>query len=153
EAKAPPFFWIGPELTRRVCGGQSPLLSDKQVREANSHGGLNVTIWEHAQHVRDMHRIEVSNFFFSTFIELHRGFQLKEIVGQGSTVETLAAHPRAGYLFICKGDGKYTDTMDKPHHELICEPHLTGLTRELALTRLGTWASTLFLYEPPRFDF
>src|SRR5215475_13015188 len=32
EAKTPPFFWIGPELTRRVCRGQSALLSDKQVR-------------------------------------------------------------------------------------------------------------------------
>jgi hypothetical protein len=153
EAKTPPFFWIGPELARRVCLGQSPLLSDKQVREGNSHGGLNVTIWERAQHVRDMHRIEVSNSFFSTFIELHRGFQLKEIVGQGSTVETLAAHSRNGYLFISKGDGKYTETMDKQPHDLIREPHLTGLTRELAFSRLGTWASTLFLYEPPRFGF
>src|SRR5262245_62893905 len=54
EAKTPPFFWIGPELTRRVCRGQSPLLSDKQVRDANSHGGLNIAIWEAAQTARDM---------------------------------------------------------------------------------------------------
>ena len=153
EAKSPPFFWIGPELVRRIRRGQSPLLSDKQVREANSNGGLNITIWEGAQHVRDMRRIEVLNSFFSTLIEVHRGFQLKEIVGQGSTDETLAGHPRAGYLFISKGDGKYTETMDKPPHELIREPHLTGLTRELAFSRLGAWASTLFVYDPPRFGF
>ena len=30
---------------------------------------------------------------------------------------------------------------------------MTGLSRELALTRMGTWASTLFVYQPPRFGF
>jgi DNA-binding CsgD family transcriptional regulator len=153
EAKTPPFFWIGTELTRRISRGCSPLLSDKQVREANSNGGLNIAVWEGAQHVRDMHRIDVSNSFFSTFIELHRGFQLKEIVGQGMTDLALAGIPRAGYLFISKVDGQYTETMDQPIHELIREPHMTGLTRELAHGRLGTWASTLFVYQPPLFGF
>jgi len=152
EVKTPPFFWIGAELTRRVSRGHSPLLADKQVREANCNGGVNIAVWEGAQHIRDMNRIEVSNSFFGTFIELHRGFQLREIVGHGSTDETLAGHPRAGYLFI-SGDGKYAETPDKAPRELIREPHLTGLTRELAPSRLGTWASTLFAYQPPRFGF
>jgi hypothetical protein len=39
ELKTPPHFWSGPELTRRVLRGDSPLLSEKQLREANSHGG------------------------------------------------------------------------------------------------------------------
>jgi hypothetical protein len=153
EVKTPPFFWIGPELTRRISCGHSPLLSDKQVREANANGGVNITIWQDAQHVRDMHRIDVLNSFLITFHELHRGFQLKEIVAQGSTDLTLAGIPRAGYLFISKGDGKYTETMDKPPQELIREPHMTGLTRELAPSRLGTWAGTLFVYQPPLFAF
>jgi hypothetical protein len=153
EAKTPPFFWIGAELTRRVGRGRSPLLSDKQVREANCNGGLNVTVWEGAVRIGDMHRIDVSNSFFGTFIELHRGFLLKEIIGHGSTDETLAGHPRAGYLFVSKVDGKYTETPDKAPRELIHEPHLTGLSRELAPGRLGTWASTLFVYQPPRFGF
>jgi hypothetical protein len=153
EVKTPPFFWIGAELTRRVSGGRSPLLLDKQVRETNSNGGVNVTVWEGAVNVPDMHRGEVSHSFLSTFIELHRGFFLKEIIGQGSTDDTLAAVLRAGYLFISSSNGQYTETIDKPPHELILEPHLTGLTRELAHSRLGTWASTLFAYEPPRFGF
>src|SRR5215831_14714454 len=153
ESKTPPFFWIGPELTRRICRGQSPLLSDKQVRGANSHGGLNIVIWEGALHVRDMHRMEVLNCLFRTLIDVHRGLQLKEIVSQGSTHEILAAYARAGYLFISEKDGKYRENMEKTPQELVREPHLIGLARELASSRLGTWASTLFLYDPPRFGF
>src|SRR5215469_13614981 len=54
EAKTPPFFWIGAEVTRRISSGCSPLLSDKQVRQANANGGVNIAVWEGAQHVRDM---------------------------------------------------------------------------------------------------
>lgn len=153
EVKTPPFFWTGAEMTRRIKSGRSPLLSDKQVREANSDGGLNVTIWEGAVRAGDMHRVEVSNSFLSTFIELHRGFLLKEVVGQASTPDVLAYALHSGYLFVSSEDGEYTETMDKPPQALICEPHITGLTRELAPSRLGTWASTLFVYEAPRFGF
>jgi len=90
EVKTPPFFWTGAEITRRISSGRSPLLSDKQVRESNSNGGLNLTVWEGAVRVGDMHRAEVSHSFLSTFIELHRGFLLKEVVGQASTPEVLA---------------------------------------------------------------
>src|SRR5216684_3923008 len=43
DLKARP-FWAGPELTKRIARGDSPLLSDKQVREANSIGGINVVV-------------------------------------------------------------------------------------------------------------
>ena len=46
ELKTPPLFWFGPELARRIMRGDSPLLSDRQVREANSCGGLNTVTWE-----------------------------------------------------------------------------------------------------------
>ncbi|SRR6266513_2148650 len=36
ELKTPPFFWARPEMTKRVLCGESPLLSDKQVRQANA---------------------------------------------------------------------------------------------------------------------
>ena len=46
ELKTPPLFWIGPELAKRVVQGDSPILSDNEVREANSTGGLNLVVWE-----------------------------------------------------------------------------------------------------------
>jgi len=153
EAKTPPFFWVGAELARRVSDGRSPLLSDKEVREANFSNGINLTIWEGAVRVGDMHRSEISHSFLSTFIELHRGFLLKEIIGQVSIPEALGYVLNAGYLFVNSRNGQYIDAIDEPLNALMSEPHQTGLTRELAPTRLGTWASTLFVYEPPRFGF
>src|SRR5258708_22369969 len=38
EIKTPPFFWIGPVLTKRMLRADSPLLSDKQVRHHNARG-------------------------------------------------------------------------------------------------------------------
>jgi DNA-binding CsgD family transcriptional regulator len=153
EAKTPPFFWIGAELTRRVSRGRSPLLSDRQVREANSNGGLNVAVWEGAMSARDMNRVEVLDTYMSTFMEHHRGFQLKELIAQGNAEDVLDCVPRGGFFFISSANGQYTEMADRPPHELIREPHMTGLSRELALTRRGTWASTLFVYQPPRFGF
>jgi hypothetical protein len=46
EMKTPPHFWIGPELTRRIVRGESPLLTGQKLREANSRGGLNLVCWE-----------------------------------------------------------------------------------------------------------
>lgn len=46
EMKRPPLFWVGPELTRRIVIGESPILTGKQLREANSRGGLNLVGWE-----------------------------------------------------------------------------------------------------------
>src|SRR5262249_52524208 len=46
ELKSSPPVWVGPELARRVLDGRSPLLSDRQLREANSSDGLNNLGWE-----------------------------------------------------------------------------------------------------------
>jgi hypothetical protein len=46
EAKTPPFFWAGPEITRRIVCGVSPVLTNKQVRHGNSNVSLNLIVWE-----------------------------------------------------------------------------------------------------------
>jgi len=46
--KTPPFFWVYPELMKRIATDKSPLLSDKKTREANADGGLNLFLWEGA---------------------------------------------------------------------------------------------------------
>jgi len=111
-------------------------------------------VWEGSVDVPYLDEIAVSNSILGTFVDIHRGFQWKEVIGGGaSTPVALAAVLRAGYLFVSPTDGQYTETIDTPPDVLIREPHLAGLTRELAPTRLGTWAATLFDYQPPRFQF
>ena len=58
--KTPPFFWIGPELAKRVArGDDSALVSEQQVRESNSRGGLNLLIWHGAVRAEDAKRAEI----------------------------------------------------------------------------------------------
>jgi hypothetical protein len=153
EVKTPPFFWIGPELARRVGRGESPLLSDREVRDKNSRGAVALTVWEGLTHIRDLGRVELANTIVRTFVELHRGFQLKEIVVQGSTPDAVAAVLGSGCLFVSQVDGQYREKSDKPPHELVWEPHVIGITRELAQSRVGTWAGSLFDHHTIRFGF
>ena len=46
EAKTSPHFWFGPELAKRVVRGDSPVLSSRQVCEANTGDGLNLMEWQ-----------------------------------------------------------------------------------------------------------
>src|SRR5579862_8707077 len=67
EMKTPPHFWVGPELTRRIMDDESPLLTDRQLREANSRDGLNLVCWEGwFRPGYEAHR-ELQRFMMSTF--------------------------------------------------------------------------------------
>ena len=40
-----PLKWIGPELVNRFLHGPCPVLTDEEVRHANSTDGLNILVW------------------------------------------------------------------------------------------------------------
>jgi hypothetical protein len=151
--KTPPFVWAGSEIVKRVMLGESPLLSDKRVRQANADGGLNLLVWEGAVREVFRNRPEVHNGFLATFVDVHRGFLLKEVLGQMTSEEGLQATVHSGNLFLSSTDGRYIDHMEKPAHVLLTEPHFIGIKRELALDRVGTWIGSLFVYQPPQFGF
>ncbi len=158
EMKTPPHFWIGPELTRRIIMGESPLLTDKQLRDANSRGGLNLVCWESGIRPEyEAHR-EVQRSMMSAFIEIHRGYLWKEIIS--------AQHERPDRLdFILKTGGclwdplagGYTSTLRSDLSDLVTHPHVVGITRNLELNRQNEWAASwvgaLFDYHPPVFGF
>jgi hypothetical protein len=150
--KTPPFVWVYPELLKRIANGDSPLLSDKQTREANADGGLNLFVWEGARRAEYEDRPEVLNGVLSAFLEQHRGFLLKELISHGNSIERVKAMLRTGGQFLNE-DGKYVDQLQKPLNEVFELPHYIGSTREVALSRLGSWVGVLFLHEPARFGF
>jgi DNA-binding NarL/FixJ family response regulator len=153
ELKTPPFFWVEPELIKRVNRGNSPLLSDKQMRQANTDGGLNLVTWAGALHADYLQSVDANTAMFAAFVAEHRGFLLKEVVAQGRSVEAMEGAIRSGGLYFSPDHRCYVDSLEKPLHEVVAEPHLFGLTRELAMARFGTWIGSLFTYRPPQFGF
>jgi len=51
SVKKPPFQSVAAELTRQIAPGESPLLSNAQMREANTKDGLNLVTWVGALHI------------------------------------------------------------------------------------------------------
>jgi DNA-binding CsgD family transcriptional regulator len=150
--KTPPFTWIGPELVRRVMQGNPPLLSDREVREANSKGGLNLVVWEAMTPASYMGRREVIEAYFTEYFEQHRGFLLKEMLTQSQTAEVMEGQLRSGG-FLVDERGDYMEVVHRSLNEIASKPHIVGLSRDMAFRHWGTWMSRLFIYHAPRFGF
>lgn len=154
ELKSPPLFWIGPELVKRgALGNHSPLLSQKQIQEANSHSGLNLAVWHACVRNEDANRVEVWTELMTAFLDQHNGFLLKELVAQGESPQHLEGMRNSGGFLLTSRDRDYGRFDGRDLNELAWEPHVTGLTREMALKSLGSWIGSLFLYQPPQIGF
>jgi len=154
EIKTPPLRWIGPELARRVTGQDSPVLTDDEVRDANSGDGLNVLVWEAIVAPEFALRSELFHLLVGGYVETHRGFLLKEMISaQVDSVELLLGAVEAGGLYWNPAHQTYEKAAPEPAEIFAARPHLIGITRELQLALRGSWVSTLFDYHPPRFGF
>jgi len=151
--KTPPLLWIGPELASRVMRGDSPVISDKEVRIANSVGGLNLVVWEACFRREEAHRPDIYHASVAAFVQYHRGFLIKELVGQVTSVKHLQVIVNNGGFFLNASDGRYTRSPVESPAELVRTPHIWGSTRELLIGRLGSWVSCLFDYKPPQLGF
>ena len=154
ELKTPPQFWFGPELTKRVINGNSPVLSDKEVREANSGDGLIELVWETLTLLSFAKRSDVYHLMGQAYIEIHRGFRLKEMItSQAESPERLQWAIDAGGLYWDPKTARYVKALKKGIEQFSQKPHIVGITRELELARPGSWVGSLFDYQPPRFRF
>ena len=153
EMKTSPLIWVGPEIVRRISAGNSPVLSDKQVAESNTQGGLNLFGWHGATSVEDGNRIEVLNTVFGSFIELHRGFLIKEVLGQADSVAMVGAMSNSGGGYFDPELQRYVQSLPSSAEDVLSRPHLMGQTREMAIA--GAWlsGSSLFTWQAPQFGF
>ena len=153
DLKKPPHWWIGAELTRRIVRGQSPLLSGKELREANSRGGLNLVCWEGSTRRGCEVNGEWLRFMMSTFIEKHRGYLWKEIIGaQPESMDYLLLALNTGGRFWDPLRGGYTPSMRETPTDILRRPHVLGVSRDMDRGELmGSWAGVLFDYHPPVF--
>ena len=149
-----PLRWVGPELARRFMGGDSPLLSGKQLRAANSCGGLNLIVWEGCIRPEFEQHSEVHRKILNMFIEGHCGYLWKEVIAaQMESVERLQWTLQTGGLLWNPARGRYVESLGKNPREILREPHLVGVTREIERGRPGTWVGALFDYHPPQLGF
>ena len=154
ELKTPPLFWFGAEFVKRITSGRSPVLSDKEVREANSGEGLNLVVWEALPCLEFATRSDLFHLMIDAFREVHRGFRLKEMItSQAESVDRLKWAVDAGGLIWDPAKARYTNSPKKNAEDFVRKPHVVGITRELEFARLGSWVGTLFDYLPPRFGF
>lgn len=154
ELKTPPFFWIGPELVRRILGGSSPLLSDREVREANSRGGMNLVVWEGC-FLQDLRQQpEIYRKSVSVFHEHHCGYLWKEVIApQMESEEQLKWILQTGGLIWDAAKGCYVESLEKDPRKFVQTPHIVGMTREAERRRPGSWAGAIFDYHPPQIGF
>jgi len=151
ELKSAPMFWVGPELVKRIANRESPLLSEAQVRDANSAAGLNLLAWHCTCHPRDVLRGEVATTVMTVFDQHHRGFWLREIVGQADCVEHYCGMRNGGGLYFDRVQGAYVNYPELNARNFSDEPRTCGLTRDLAFTQGTSWLASLFVsYARPR---
>ncbi len=153
ELKARP-VWYGPELARRLSRGDSPILSDRQLRDANSRGSLNAVVWEAFICPGFETNLDVYRKMGAAFIEEHLGFFWKELLAhQVDTVDRLHWMLQTGGLVWDPVARRYTDLSEKDPAEIVKAPHVFGLTREVDMRRPGSWIGILFEYRPTQFGF
>jgi hypothetical protein len=157
EIKTSPLVWVGPELAKRTAHGNCPVLTDRQLREANSPagGGLNLVVWEGCFRTGYEAPSEISREVIQGFFEDHQGFFFKELVAnQLESARRLEWSLRSGVLLWSPERGCYVDSVDRDPEEIVREPHLVGVPRGVEVNReIPSWVGTLFVYQPPRCGF
>jgi hypothetical protein len=158
ELKTPPHFWSGPELTKRILRGNSPLLSEEQLRDANSRGGLNLLVWEGRAHMDFESDPELHRSVMDGFLHVHRGYLWKEVISsQSDSAEQLHWAMKTGGLLWDAVADRYVDSLNGNAEEIVSKPHVTGVRRKELLERpdlsAASWVSRLFDYHPPLLGF
>jgi len=158
EMKTSPLFWVGPELTSRIIRDESPVLTSRQLRDANSRGGLNLVIWESLIRPGYDAESELQRYVMEMFIQIHRGYLWKEVIAeQAESPERLGHTLKTGGYLWDPVAGRYTSTLNKDSIEVVSNPHILGITRELEIQGrdkwAGSWVGALFDYHPPMLGF
>jgi hypothetical protein len=158
DLKTPPHFWHGPELTKRILRGDSPLLSEKQLRDANSSGGLNLIVWEGCAHRDFESDPELYRFAMDAFIHEHRGYLWKEVISPSTeSADRLHWTLKTGGLLWDAAADRYVDSLNDDAEEIVRRPHVVGVRRKELMERpdlsAASWVGCLFDYCQPLFGF
>jgi DNA-binding CsgD family transcriptional regulator len=113
--------------------------------------GSTTTCGTGARAFEDRALPEVHNCVIAAFVEQHRGYFLSELLVQGESEQQMEMILNTGGLLWSGTAGGYVVPPPESRKSLVWEPHILGLTRELALDQVGSWVGSLFIYQPPQF--
>jgi len=145
--------WLGPSLADCVTSSRSPMLTDRQVREANTRGGLSAIVWEGCLRP-GFESSESYREIMAVFIDAHRGYLWKELISsQFESVDRLLWTLSTGGLWWNPAEMQYREGVPADPEAFIAGPHIVGITRDLENSRAPSWVGELFRHREPRFGF
>src|SRR3984893_2393182 len=149
EIATPPFKWVGPELVNRFLHGPLPVLTNAQVRVANSADGLNTLVWPSCFRTEYETHLELRQMNQALFFEAYRGFQIKRLQMQAihSVELSIAINSGAGYL--SSAHSNHSQDLGTLSGSAVLKPHVVEVTRAMVFNQAGTWASQSVGYRKP----
>jgi hypothetical protein len=128
------------EVANAKCD-RAPLLSGRQLREANSCGGLNLVVWEGTVRAEFEKHGEIYHKVMGAFLEEHRGYLWKEAIpAQLKSVEEFQWALHCGALLWNPAAGRYMESPGKDPREIIREPYILGVARDMGFGKPTSWA-------------
>jgi hypothetical protein len=152
ESVTRPLKWVGPELVNRVLSGPLPILTDAEVRLANSTDGLNLLVWPTCFRPEDENDLELRQTCQALFFDFFRGFNVKRM-------QTQVMHPVEFHMAVNSGAGYFLGSDPNYSRDLgnagyvVLQPHMFETTRALASQQPGTWIHQFFAYRKPKIGF
>jgi hypothetical protein len=149
EIATPPFKWIGPAIIDCFLGGRSPLLTDEELRSANSTGGVNLMVWPTAPRAEFENYPELLRMSQNLFFDTYRGFNIKRAQTQSIDAKEMTVAVNSGSWYLRDTALTPTQSFDEPVESVVLQPHLLETTRKMAEQQPGTWLNLLFAYCKP----
>ena len=153
EIATAPFKWVGPELVNRFLHGPSPILTNAQVRLANSVDGLNTLVWPSCYRTEYEADLELRQMSQVIFLEVYRGFQIKRLQMQAIHPVELRIAINSGAWYLRSADSNHSQDLGKLSGSDTLKPHIVEVTRAMASNQPGTWVSQVFAYHKPVMGF
>jgi DNA-binding CsgD family transcriptional regulator len=149
--KASPIRWIAPELTRHILEGRAPILSPREIQQANSEQGLNAVVWGGMGIAPSPHDQMFLNLeIVRAFEREHLGYQFKELILQPVGLEPVEMSINWGARVWHAERSEYLKEAPSTAEKLLKGPFLLGFSRDFALQDAGSWGSSFFVYSRPK---
>ena len=153
ELATPPLKWIGPELVNRCAHGPVPVLTDAEVRRANSTHGLNILVWPTGPRPGFENLPELLQGSQVVFFDAYRGFNMNRIQTQATHPIEIAMGVNSGGWCLRNTPSVHSPSVQEPAESVFLQPHILEATKEMAAKQPGSWANLFFAYRKPVIGF